>query len=263
MQTIRQFIKDMKSYRNYILYSGKSGLKAEIANSHLSWMWWILDPLLFMMVYAFISLVVFKKSEPYFPAFVFIGLSIWTFFERTVKGSVRIVRSNKDIVSKVYLPKYVLIFVRMIMNGFKMLVSFSLVIVVMLIYRVPVTWNILYLFLILLMVFFVTFGISAFMLHFGVFVEDLYNVMNVVLKLIFYMSGIFYSITKNIKEPYLSILLKLNPMALAIDDTRSVMLYSSGPHLAVLLIWLAVGIALSFFGVYVIYKYENSYVKVI
>lgn len=226
-------------------------------------MWWILDPLLFMLVYSFIAIIVFKKSEPYFPAFVFIGLSIWTFFERTVKGSVKIVRSNKDIVSKVYLPKYVLILVRMFMNGFKMLVSFSLVILVMLIYRVPVTWNILYLFPILLMVFFVTFGISAFMLHFGVFVEDLFNVMNVVLKLIFYMSGIFYSITKNIKEPYLSILLKLNPVALAIDDMRSVMLYSSGPHLAALLIWLAVGIVLSFFGVYVIYKYENSYVKVI
>lgn len=263
MQTIKQFQKDMKSYRNYIMYSGKSALKAEIANSHLSWMWWILDPLLFMLVYSFIALVVFKKSEPYFPAFVFIGLSIWTFFERTVKGSVKIVRSNKEIVSKVYLPKYVLILVRMIMNGFKMLVSFSLVIVVMLIYRVPVTWNILYVVPIMLMVFFVTFGISAFMLHFGVFVEDLFNVMNVVLKLVFYMSGIFYSITRNIPEPYLSILLKLNPIALAIDDLRSVMLYAGGPHLLAELIWLGAGILLSYFGIYVIYKYENSYVKVI
>ncbi len=263
MRTIRQFQKDLKNYRNYIIYSGKSGLKAEIANSHLSWMWWILDPLLFMLVYSFIALVVFKKSEPYFPAFVFIGLSIWTFFERTVKGSVKIVRSNKDIVSKVYLPKYVLILVRMIMNGFKMLVSFSLVIVVMFIYRVPVTWNILYIVLCFLTIFFVTFGVSAFMLHFGVFVEDLFNVMNVALKLVFYMSGIFYSITRNIPEPYLSILLKLNPVALVIDDLRSVMLYSTGPHWVVELVWLAAGILLSYFGVYVIYKYENSYVKVI
>lgn len=263
METIRHFKKDMQSYKNYIIYSGKSGLKAEIANSHLSWLWWILDPLLFMLVYAFIALVVFKKSEPYFPAFVFIGLSIWTFFERTVKGSVKIVRSNKDIVSKVYLPKYVLILVRMIMNGFKMLISFSLVVVAMLIYRVPVTGNVLYLFLIFLTVFFVTFGISTFMLHFGVFVEDLFNVMNVVLKLIFYMSGIFYSITNNVPEPYLSILLKLNPIALAISDMRNVLLYSKGPDLVALLVWLVVGIVLSYLGVYVIYKYENSYVKVI
>lgn len=263
METIRHFKKDMQSYKNYIMYSGKSGLKAEIANSHLSWLWWVLDPLLFMLVYSFIALIVFKKSEPYFPAFVFIGLSIWTFFERTVKGSVKIVRSNKDIVSKVYLPKYILILVRMIMNGFKMLISFSLVLVVMVLYRVPVTWNVLYMFLILLMVFFVTFGISAFMLHFGVFVEDLFNVMNVILKLIFYMSGIFYSITNNVPQPYLSILLKLNPIALAISDMRNVLLYSQGPDLIALLVWLFGGIVLSYLGIYVIYKYENSYVKVI
>lgn len=263
MGTLHRFIKDLKSYKNYIMYSGKSGLKSEIANSHLSWLWWILDPLLFMLVYSFIALVVFKKSEPYFPAFVFIGLSLWTFFERTVKGSVKIVRSNKDIVTKVYLPKYVLIFVRMITNGFKMLVSFSLVIVVMLLYRVPVTWNACYLLLIMLMVFFVTFGISTFMLHFGVFVDDLFNVMNIVLKLIFYMSGIFYSIANNVPEPYLTILLKLNPMALAISDTRNVLLYSQGPDLIPLLAWFVGGIVLSYVGITVIYKYENSYVKVI
>lgn len=256
-------VRDVKSYKNYIIYSGKSGLKAEIANSHLSWLWWILDPLLFMMVYSFISLVVFRKSEPYFPAFVFIGLSLWTFFERTVKGSVKIIRSNKDIVSKVYLPKYILIMVRLIMNGFKMLISFSLVIVVMALYRVPLTWNALYFFLIMAMVLFVTFGFSTFMLHFGVFVEDLYNVMNVVLKLLFYMSGIFYSITNRVPEPYLTIMLKLNPMSLAINDMRSVLLYSEGPHVGALLVWLCIGIFLSFYGIYTIYKYENSYVKVI
>lgn len=263
METIKRFRKDIKSYKNYIIYSGKSELKAEIANSHLSWMWWILDPLLFMLVYSFISLIVFRKSEQYFPAFVFIGLSLWTFFERTVKGSVKIIRSNKDIVSKVYIPKYILIMVRVITNGFKMMISFSLVIIVMGIYRVPLTWNVLYFFLIMLMVLFVTFGMATFMLHFGVFVEDLFNVMNVVLKLMFYLSGIFYSITNRVPEPYLTILLKLNPMSLAINDMRSVLLYSEGPHLLALLIWLAIGIFLSVFGVYTIYKYENSYVKVI
>ena len=70
---MKRFVNDIKKYYKFTIYSAKSELKSEIANSHLSWLWWILDPLLFMMVYSFISIIVFSKSEPYFPVFVFIG----------------------------------------------------------------------------------------------------------------------------------------------------------------------------------------------
>ena len=87
---MNRFIKDFKRYYNYISYSTKSELKSEVANSHLSWLWWILDPLLFMLVYSFISIIVFGKSEQYFPIYVFIGLNCWQFFEKTVKQSVKL-----------------------------------------------------------------------------------------------------------------------------------------------------------------------------
>ena len=140
---MRRFVEDIKKYKNYIVYSSKSQLKSEIANSHLSWLWWILDPLLFMLVYSFIALVVFGKGEKYFPIFVFIGLNCWQFFEKSVKQSVKLVNANKQIVSKVYIPKYILILIKMGFNGFKMVVSFSLVVLLMIVWRVPVSLNIL------------------------------------------------------------------------------------------------------------------------
>ena len=54
-----------------------------------------------------------------------------------------------------------------------------------------------------------TFGCSCIILHFGVYVDDLFNVTQVVLRLIFYMSGIFYSIGDRVPEPYKTILLYL------------------------------------------------------
>ena len=53
---------DFKKYYNYTVYSAKSSLKSEVANSRLNWLWWILDPLFFMLVYMFVSVVVFKGS---------------------------------------------------------------------------------------------------------------------------------------------------------------------------------------------------------
>lgn len=260
---MERFVKDMKKYYKYAIYSAQSELKAEVANSHLSWLWWILDPLLFMCVYSFISIIVFKKGELYFPVFIFIGLNSWTFFEKTLKNSVKIVSQNREIVSKVYLPKYILVLVKMYVNGFKMIISFSLVVILMIGYKVPVTANILYIIPLFMTLIVLTFAASTIMAHFGVFVEDLANVINVLLRLLFYMSGIFYSIEKRVDAPWGELLLKINPMALIMDDLRSVMIYESGPHLLLIVAWFVIGLIFCVIGIKTIYKYENSYAKVI
>ena len=216
-----------------------------------------------MLVYTFVALVVFGKGEKYFPIYVFIGLSAWKFFEKTVKQSVTLVSANRGIVLKVYIPKFLLIFVKMFANGFKMMISFVLVVVMFAIYRVPLSFNIFYFIPLLLVLTLFTFGASCILLHFGVFVEDLSNVINILLKLVFYMTGIFYSITKRVPEPYNIILVKCNPVAFIIDGMRECMLYQKTPDLAVLGIWFVISLILAVIGVKIIYKYENSYVKVI
>ena len=118
-----------------MIYSAKAELKAEVANSHLGWLWWILDPLLFMLVYAFVSSIVFKAKEDYFMAFIFVGVTTWDFFNKTLKQSVKLVTSNSQIVTKVYIPKFVFVISKMGTNAIKMAISFALVIGMMIFYR--------------------------------------------------------------------------------------------------------------------------------
>lgn len=139
-----RFLKDTKKYYKYAIYSAKSKLQSEVASSYLNWLWWVLDPICFMLIYTLIFGVVFNAKEQYFTVFIFIGLTMWDFFNKTLQQSVKIVKNNKSIVAKVYLPKYILVMVRMFVNGFKMLISFGIVIIMMVIYRVPVSFNILY-----------------------------------------------------------------------------------------------------------------------
>ncbi len=260
---MKRFLHDTRKYWLYAKYAAKSELKSEVASSHLNWLWWILDPLLFMLIYSFVSIVVFGKSEQYFAAFVFIGITCWDFFSKTVKQSVKLVSRNSSVVTKIYLPKYILIYTQMMINGFKMMISFCLLLGVMLLYRVPVSYRLLYVIPLFMTLFFVTFGISTVMLHGGVFIEDLFNVVNALLRFVFYMSGIFYSIPKRVPGIYGALLLKLNPTAMVINGLRDSMLYSSTPDLRMLFLWMTGGVILSAFGISIIYKNENTYVKVI
>lgn len=258
-----RFINDFKKYYKYAIYSAKSELKAEVASSYLNWIWWVLEPLCFMLIYSFIFGVVFNASEENFTIFIFIGIMAWDFFNGNMKQSVKMIKNNKAIVSKVYIPKFVLIFSKMLVNGFKMMICFGIVILMMIVCRVSVTWNILYIIPIMITLWIVNFGFMTILLHFGVFIEDLSNVVNIVLRAVFYMTGIFYAIENRIPSPYSDILLKGNPIAFSISSFRKCLLYGEQPSLKVLLIWIVVGLIISIIGVKTIYKNENSYVKVI
>lgn len=258
-----RFINDFKKYYKYAIYSAKSELKAEVASSYLNWIWWVLEPLCFMLIYSFIFGVVFNASEENFTIFIFIGIMAWDFFNGNMKQSVKMIKSNKAIVSKVYIPKFVLIFSKMLVNGFKMMICFGIVILMMIVCRVSVTWNILYIIPIMITLWIINFGFMTILLHFGVFIEDLSNVVNIVLRAVFYMTGIFYAIENRIPSPYSDILLKGNPIAFSISSFRKCLLYGERPSLKVLLIWMVVGLIISIIGVKTIYKNENSYVKVI
>lgn len=260
---MKRFIKDTKQYLGYVMHSARSELKAEVAGSYLNWIWWILDPLCFMFIYAFIFGVVFDGREDYFAAYIFIGLTAWNFFNKCIQTSVRIVKANKAIVSRVYVPKFVLAYTRMGIDGFKMLISFGIIVGMMIFYRVPISWNLLLVIPLLLLLFVITFAGMVILMHLGVFVEDMHNIVHILLRLLFYSTGIFYSLTKRLPDPYGQYALKLNPMAYIIDGLRDCLLYGRTPDLRILGIWLVIGLLTAVIGVRIIYKYENGYVKMI
>jgi len=261
--TMKRFILDIKKYFKYIIYATKSELKAEVANSHLNWLWWILDPVCFMLIYTFLVEIVFHTKEANFPVFVFIGLTVWNFFSKTLTTCVKIVSSNQAIVSKVYIPKFVLILVKLGVNFFKMSISWILILGMMIFFQVPFSWQLLNFFPLILILFLFTFACCTIVAHFGVFIEDLLNITNIFLKLVFYLSGIFYAIPTRIPTPYNHVLVNCNPVALFIDSFRKIILYNNFPDYLMLGCWCLIGVFLLIIGIHTIYKYENSYAKVI
>lgn len=263
---MKRFINDVIKYYDYEVRSAKSSLKTEVANSYLNWIWWILDPLFSMMIYYLIFGVVFKAKEPYFTTFLFIGQTMWAFFSKNVVQSVKMIKRNKGIVSKVYIPKFVLLFSNMMVNGFKMMISSVIVIIMMIVSGVELSAYVFWFIPILLVMFLVTFAICVNLMHYGVFIEDLGNVINIAMQLLFYMTGIFFSIDSRLGPDYPTAAMILtygNPMALLVKNMRNVLLYKQAPDYLALAIWAVVAVILSIIGIRKIYKNENSYVKVI
>lgn len=258
-----KFFADLKKYASYMFYAARSELKSEVANSYLNWIWWILEPLCFMGIYAFVFTMFFKGSVQYLPAFIFFGITFWEFFNVMLKTSVKLVRSNKAVVSKVYVPKYILIVEKMMMNGFKTLINLAIIVVLMIIYQVPLSWQMLWFIPNLLSFIIFTFGVCTWLLHFGVYVEDLSNITNIALRLLFYATGVFYNLADRLTGIWGYWLVRINPVALYLHNMRESLLYGRSPSWIWLLLWTGVGIGLTIIGIRLIQKNENSYVKVL
>ena len=237
---INRFFKDIKKYFQYALYSAKCELKAEVANSYLNWLWWILDPI-----------------------FVFIGLTVWNFFNKMVLTSVKLIKTKKSIISKVYLPKHILVLESSFVYSFKAFISFGLILILMILFKIKYSLYLLLFIPYFILIYILTFGISCVLMHLGTYVEDLNNVTNIALKFLFYFSGVFYNIEKRLPTKISSIILNLNPIALIIDGFRKILLYSQMSNIFILCIWFIIGLIICYIGINLIYKYEKSYIKVI
>ena len=260
---MKLFYKNLKKYFKYAVRSAKAELKSEVADSRLNWLWWVIEPLAFMVIYTFVFGMIFENKTPYFASFVMIGVAAWDFFNRMISGSSKLIINNRDLVTKVYLPKYILLFSKSLTYLFKMGISLTLAFILMLCQGVPIKWTIILIIPIILVLYIICFGIGMLLMHFGVTLNDLGNLTNIGLKMLIYLSGVFFNIQEKLSGMVSFILLRANPIAFCMNELRNVTVFGTLPNFLWLLIWLIIGSLLCVLGVHVIHKNENSYAKVI
>lgn len=260
---VRRFFRDIMRYREYMVYAAKADLRAEVADSYLNRLWWLLEPFFNMLVYVIVFGNFMGSNIENYATFVFSALLMWNFFNKILNYSVKLVRNNKDIVSKVYIPKFVLLMSNMILNLFKLFFSLIVLVAMMILFRVPVGIHILWVIPAYLLMLLLAFGIGMIFLHFGVYVDDLSYAVGILLNMLMFLSGIFYEVMVTLPEPLNELFMCLNPVAVFVDTMRNALLYNTVTNVPAILIWLVLALLLSFVGVHIVYKNENSYVKVV
>jgi ABC-type polysaccharide/polyol phosphate export permease len=258
-----RFIKEMKQYWGFAVYAAKCDLKAEVANSYLNWLWWILEPLSAMIIYAVVFGIVFQSNEQYFPIFIFTGIIMWDFFNRCIMSSIDLIRGNQHIISRVYMPKYILLVQRMLVLGFKLSINLGLVAIMLAVFKVHIGINIFMVIPVFIVFFTFCFACGLLLMHLGVYVSDLQNALVIILNLAFYITGIFYNVQTSFPQPFGYIIQRINPIAYFIFCFRKCVIYNETPSMIMLGIWFVLSLILAAVSLRLIYKNENDYVKMI
>ena len=124
-------IKNLIKNHEYILYYAKIMLKTRVVGSYLGLLWLFIDPLMFMLIYSFVVMVIFKNKIEHFNVYVLIGVTAWNMFSRTIMNSTTSIVRNKAIFEQVYFHKFVYPTIILTSFIYEFMISFILIIIMM------------------------------------------------------------------------------------------------------------------------------------
>lgn len=230
--------------RHLVLQLTRREIAGRYRGSLIGIAWSFLNPLLLLLVYTFVFSVVFKarwninveESKTDFAIILFAGMIVFSIFSEVINRAPGLIVSNVNFVKKVIFPLEILPWVLLGSVLFHGFVSLLVLLMVQFVLNHSIPWTIIFFPFVLLPLAFASLGISWFLAALGVYIRDIGQVTGVLTTVLMFISAVFYPISA-LPQAYQS-WLKLNPLVLIINETRSVLVFRVFPD------WTSLGIAL-------------------
>jgi len=241
--TLRETAAEIGSRRRLILYLVRADLKKRGADTVLGNVWWILDPLLTLLVYVILIAVIFRTDIDAYPLFVFCAILPWKWFSSSIADAVTCITTRERIIKQVNFPKVVLPMAAatggVASFAFGLIPLFAMLV---LLYRDHLSGWVLALPAVALVQFVFTLAVALLAAAITVFYRDVGNVANHVLRIWFYLSPALYGADKIAElakdQPWIGTVFNLNPFATIFESYRALIYYGRAPD------WLALGLVL-------------------
>jgi lipopolysaccharide transport system permease protein len=139
--------KELWEYRDLLSILAWRDIKVRYKQTTLGAAWAVLQPLLTMVVFSLLFGVAAKlpsEGIPY-PIFTFTALLPWQLFAFAMSESGNSLVANQQLITKVYFPRLVIPLGAVLAGLVDFAIAFVVLIAMMLFYRMPFSWNMLFL----------------------------------------------------------------------------------------------------------------------
>lgn len=257
--------REVWSRRRLIRYLVQADMKKTGADTLLGNIWWVMDPLLQMVVYVVFISIIRGTSTPDYPLFVFAAILPWKWFMSSTQEAITSVVARERLIKQLQFPKLVL----PVSSTASGLVSFMFGLIplaglLLLVYRDRLDIYLLLLPAVMLVQFVFTLAIGILLSAVNTFYRDVGNVSRHALRLWFYLSPALYSIEEVYAvHPMLAELQKFNPFAVLFTSYRNIIYEGTMPDWQGLAIWLVVSLVLVALSTAIFKRVEPSFAKIL
>ena len=196
MIQINRIVNKIKKQWFLFVELSKRDFKLKYKGTVLGMFWSILSPLLQLMVMRLVFTEFFGRDKPFYTTYLFSGLIVFNFYTESTHGSMGALTANKDIISKIKVPKYLFLLSRNVSS----IINFLIILVVYFIFIAIdgvhfSIWFFALLYPVLLLPVFCV-GVGMILSALQIFFSDTKYLYNIFIILLRYMSAIFYDINR-------------------------------------------------------------------
>lgn len=189
---LRNLQQKAKQYQFFFEELVKRDFKKKYKRTVLGVFWSVLSPLLTLLVMRLVFTQFFGRNTPFYTTYIFAGNLVFSYFTESTGAGMTSLMSNKGIITKVAVPKYIFVF----SSNISALFNFLLTLLVFFIFAAfdGVTFGFHFLALIYPIICQLVFNIGCGLILSALFVffKDTQYLYNVFTRLLMYCSAIFY-----------------------------------------------------------------------
>lgn len=229
MNMIRKWERTIQKHMFLFSELTKRDFKLKYKGTVLGMFWSMLSPLLQLLVMRMVFTEFFGRNTPFYSTHLFSGLIVFNYYTEATKGSLSALSSNRGIILKIKVPKYLFLLSKNISS----LINFVIIIPIYFIFaaldgiRFHLTFFALIYPILLLPLFCI--GVGMILSAMQVFFNDTKYLYNIFIILLRYLSAIFYNVERF--SPEIQRYFLINPVYVFIKYFRIVVISNQIPSI--------------------------------
>jgi lipopolysaccharide transport system permease protein len=243
-----------------VVISAKANLLNQISQTYFGWLWWLLEPIMTMLVYYFVFEFLLSRGGPGFVYMLLVGVVVWSWFGNTVSNAATSILREKGTISCINIGKVTFPTISILEYSLRQGIIFSILLAFLWATNgVSSSWW--FLPIIILEQCLLIASISIAVAGMVPFFPDLNFLVTIMLRAAMFCSGVFYSVDmlpERIQEYFL-----MNPMANIIEQYRTVLLSGLPPDWTSVLAISLASLVLLGAGIYFIRMNDQKYPRLV
>ena len=221
----------LTQYFSLVDVQARMALKADASKYFLGYIWWLLEPLLFVGVFYLVFNVILDARRADFLVFLMCGKLPFVWFSKSVTHASNSIIANAGLIGRLDIPKSLFPMAIIHEGVYKQFTVFALLIAVVLGYDYQPGWVWLWLLPIIAVNYLLIVGCAFLGSILVCFMRDFGMLIPLGMIFLMFTSGIFWDIRGLQNLQMSELILAVNPVAFILDAYRQVLMYGQAPDL--------------------------------
>ncbi|GAB3590553.1 ABC transporter permease [Angustibacter peucedani] len=255
------YVRKLWQFRYFIRTLATSKAYARNQGSYLGQLWSVLTPLINATVYYFIFGVLLgtRGGIENFPAFLVVGVFLYRFSTSSINAGARCLTQNMSLVRSLHFPRAVLPAATVLTELTTLAPALFVMVLIVLVTGEAPRWEWLLLPVAVAMHWLWNTGLAFMMARVTTRIPDLTNLLPFALRILMYVSGVFFSVDHYVGHGALGKVMTYQPLAVYLQLARSCLLEQFPIVWSMWLVGLGWAVLFVLVGFLLFWRAEESY----